>query len=175
VTGDPTPLLAVSRSTWIQLFLFLHIFGAIAAVGPTLTYAMWITRGERQGREVRAFAVGGTSWVDSHLATPAFMAQAVTGGFLVWLTRVSFLHTAWLLMGVGLYVIVTVVAVTVLAPVVRQRNEVAVRAANATDAELEVEYRRLASRVRSIGIAVALLTVGILYFMIVKPPLWSAG
>jgi hypothetical protein len=76
-------LLAVSRSTWIQLFLFLHIFGAVAAVGPTLTYAVWITRGERQGPDMRAFAVRGTSWVDAHLATPAFMAQAVTGGFLI--------------------------------------------------------------------------------------------
>jgi hypothetical protein len=166
----------VSRSSWIQLFLFLHITGAIAAVGPTLTYSMWIARGENQSAELRAFAVRGTSWVDAHLATPAFMVQAITGGFLVWLTRISFFHTAWLLMGVGLYAVVTIVAVTLLTPVVGRRNDVAERAAKGPpNAGLEAEYRRLAAQVRNIGITVAVLTIGILYFMIVKPPLWSAG
>jgi uncharacterized membrane protein len=169
-------VMAVSRSTWVQLFLFLHIVGAIAAVGPTLTYAMWIARGEKQGAPMRAFAVRGTSWVDSHLATPAFMAQAVTGGFLVWLARFSVLHTAWLIVGISLYVIVTVIAVTVLSPVVRRRNDVADRASREpSNTALEAQYGSLAGRVRAIGITVAVLTVGILYVMIVKPALWSAG
>jgi uncharacterized membrane protein len=165
----------VSRLTWVQIFLFLHIMGAIAAVGPTLTYAMWIARGEREGARQRAFAVRGTTWVDDHLATPAFMAQAVTGGFLIWLARFSFIHSAWLLMGVGLYVVVTILAVALLSPTVRRRNKLAERAVDETSDALEAEYRRLAEQTRNIGITVAVLTIGILYFMIVKPTLWSAG
>jgi len=56
-----TGVVAVCRTSWVQLFLFLHVFGTIAAIEPTLTYGMWIARGERQGPEVRAFAVRGTS------------------------------------------------------------------------------------------------------------------
>src|SRR5688500_12296068 len=63
----------MSRSTWIQVFLFLHILGAITAVGPTLSYALWVRLGERGSAAERSFALRGISWVDSHLATPAFM------------------------------------------------------------------------------------------------------
>ncbi len=104
------------------------------------------------------------------------MAQAVTGEFLVWLARFSFLHTAWLLVGISRYVIVTVLAVAILAPVVRRRNEIADRAPNeGTNPQLEAVYKRLGGQARNIGITVAVLTIGILCFMIVKPPLWSAG
>lgn len=70
----------MSRGFWIDLFLFLHVLGAIAAVGPTFTYAMWAARAEGTKPDVRAFVLETVSWVDGHLATPAFMIQAVTGG-----------------------------------------------------------------------------------------------
>jgi hypothetical protein len=51
--------------------------------------------------------------------------------------------TAWLLTGIGVYVVTTVFAVALYAPVM--------------------------------GIVALALTMAILYFMIVKPTLWSAG
>ena len=166
----------MSRGTWIQVFLFLHIFGAIAAVGPTLTYGQWNARAEGADPGVRAFVLRTVSWVDNHLATPAFIVQAATGIALVLLLRLRFWHTAWLLTGVAIYVVTAVFAMTVYAPAVRRQIDLAERiAANPADHGLEAEYAAVAGRARAMGITAGLLTLAILYFMIVKPTLWSAG
>jgi uncharacterized membrane protein len=166
----------VSRGAWIQLFLFLHVVGAIAAVGPTLTYALWLARAERAGADQRAFTLRTISWVDNHLATPSFMLQAVTGTALVLLAKFRFLHTAWLLAGVAIYVVLTVFAVVAYAPVVKRQVGLAERLADDPDnAGLGAEYQSVAARARAFGITAILLTLAILYFMIVKPTLWSEG
>jgi uncharacterized membrane protein len=166
----------MSRATWIQLLLFLHIFGAIAAVGPTLTYGLLLMLGERSGPQQRAFAMGAIGWIDNHLATPAFIVQAGTGSALIFLERWTFYRTAWLLTGVGIYVVVAVVAMTLYAPMVRRQRTLAERLVEEpADPNLNREYATVAVRARTVGILVALLTVSILYFMIVKPVLWSAG
>jgi uncharacterized membrane protein len=166
----------MSRASWIQVFLFLHVLGAIAAVGPTLTYALWLVRAEKAGPQHRAFVLRTTSWVDGHLATPAFILQAVTGVVLVLLQRWRFFHTAWLLTGVAIYVATAVFAVTLYAPVVRRQIALAERLAEASeDQAVSVEYSVVAARARAFGIAAIVLTIAILYLMIVKPTLWSAG
>src|SRR5437870_3845182 len=108
----------MSRAFWAQVFLFLHVTGAVASVGPTLAYGVWLSQGERAGPEFRAFALRSISWVDRHLATPAFMVQSLTGMALVLLLRIPFFHTGWLLAGVGIYVATAVFAVVAYAPVV---------------------------------------------------------
>jgi uncharacterized membrane protein len=158
------------------VFLFLHIFGAIAAVGPTLTYGLWNAQAERADPGVRAFVLRTVSWVDGHLATPAFIVQAFTGIALVLLLRLRFWHTAWLLTGVAIYVVTAIFAIMVYAPVVRRQIDLAERvAADPSDASLGTEYAAVAGRARAMGITAGVLTVAILYFMIVKPTLWSAG
>ena len=62
------------RDTWFRIFLLLHILGAIAAVGPTLTYGLWAYRADK-APEHRSYILDTISWVDGHLATPAFIAQ----------------------------------------------------------------------------------------------------
>ena len=166
----------MTRSTWIQVFLFLHVVGAVAAVGPTLTYAMWLARGERMGPELRAFVLETVSWVDNHLATPAFMVQAITGTALILLLKLRFLHTAWLLTGIGVYIVTTVFAVGFYAPVIRRQIALAEQVArDPGDGAEAAEYGPVAARARWMGIVALALTMAILYFMIVKPTLWSAG
>jgi uncharacterized membrane protein len=166
----------VDRAFWIDLFLFLHVLGAILAVGPTMTYAMWATLGEKAGPAQRAFAIRGINWVDSHLATPAFMAQAVTGIALILLLEISFIHTAWLLMGVGIYVVVMVIAVAVLVPIEKRHMDVADRsAADPANEALNREYLDITGQIRRIGSTIGVMTLIIVFFMVVKPTLWSAG
>ena len=118
----------------------------------------------------------GISWVDAHLATPAYMAQAITGITLILLLGTSFIHTAWLLVGVSLYVVLVLFAVIVYAPVVRSQIEGAERvAAQPSDAQASADYRAIAARARGFGILAIVLTVAIVFFMVVKPALWSVG
>ncbi len=166
----------MSRASWIQLFLFLHVFGAIAAVGPALTYGLWLFRAEKAGPRHRAFVLRTTSWVDGHLATPAFMVQAVSGVVLLLLEHLRFLHTAWLLAGVSIYVVTAVFAVTLYAPLVRRQIALAERLAeDPGNRALSADYTAVAARARAFGVTAIMLTIAILYFMIVKPVLWSAG
>lgn len=166
----------MSRATWIQLFAFLHVLGAIAAVGSTLTYGLWFRLGDRAGPAQRAFVLRSVSWIDNHLATPAFMAQAVTGVILILLIEIDFFQTAWLLLGVALYVVMTLFAIAVYAPTVKRQIALAERAA-ADPAERDPNggYAAVARRSRTYGIAAVMLTLAIVYLMVVKPALWSAG
>jgi uncharacterized membrane protein len=165
----------MSKAAWIDLVLFLHVMGAIAALGPTLSYGLWTRLGDRASAGERAFVLRGISWVDQHLATPAYMAQAVTGILLILLLGVSFLHTAWLLVGVAIYVVLVLFAMIVYAPVVRRQIEAAERVAAQPSEQAAGDYRPIAARARSYGIVAIVLTAAIVFFMVVKPALWSAG
>lgn len=166
----------MSRSTWIQLFAFLHVLGAIAAVGPTLTYALWFRIGDRESLAHRAFVLRGVSWVDNHLATPAFMAQGLTGIILILLLEIDFFQTAWLLLGVSLYVVMTVFAVAVYAPTIKRQIDLATRGAAAPeDEDVGRQYAAVAARAQAYGIVSVALVLGIVFLMVVKPGLWSVG
>jgi uncharacterized membrane protein len=166
----------MSRAGWVTVFLFLHVLGAIAAVGPTLTYGLWAARAAKAGPRVRTFVIESTAWVDNHLATPAFVLQAVTGITLILLQERDFFDTAWLLMGVGLYVVVFVLAVVALAPATRRQRAASIALdANPEDPEARAAFERASASTRTLGIVLGVLTLGIVYFMVVKPELWSAG
>jgi hypothetical protein len=82
----------MTRHGWFELFLFLHVTGAVTALGPSLTYSLWRRR-EAAAPETRAFVLRGISWIDRRVATPSFAMQAVTGAALVVTLRISVLHT----------------------------------------------------------------------------------
>jgi hypothetical protein len=89
-TRDPRPERGVSsdgvdKAFWARVFLLLHVVGAISALGPTLTYGIWLGLAERADAATRAFVLRSISWLDARLPTPAYMAQAVTGVVLIWL------------------------------------------------------------------------------------------
>jgi Predicted integral membrane protein (DUF2269) len=166
----------VSKAFWIQVFLLLHVLGAIAALGPTLTYALWRRRAETMAREHLVFTLETVGWVDSRIATPAYISQAVTGTVIIALTGINIFHTAWLLTGVAIYVVIAVGAPVVYVPLVRRQLELATRLeADPQDASARDAYEEASSRSRTVGLAIVALTVAVVYFMVVKPTLWSAG
>jgi uncharacterized membrane protein len=162
------------RHLLVQAFLFLHVLGAIVAVGPSLTYSLWRARAESAGTEQRLFVLRTISFLDGRVATPAFGLQAVTGTALVLLNHLSFLHTAWLLLGVSIYVVTAIFAAIVYVPVVRRQRALAERLATSPeDSAIRREYAAAARTARRYGLAAMLLTIAILFLMIVQPALWS--
>ncbi len=162
----------MDRADWARLFLFLHVLGAVTALGPTLTYGLWGRRAEEAGGEVRAFALRTISWVDRRLATPSYVAQLVTGLVLVWLLRLDLLGTPWLLASLVLYAGVVVFAVALYAPTFRRQRDLAARLAEDDDPALAPEYRAVAARATRYGLVAVALTLAILYLMVAKPALW---
>lgn len=161
----------MSRGSWIDLFLFLHVMGAIAGVGPSLTYGMWVARTQRLAPEATAWVLRMVHVIDRRLATPALAAQAVTGTALIVLERWRLAHARWLDVGIGLYVVVMVAALALVGPLARRRLALAERGGRQGPPEVAAEFEAASRRLRPLLGVVSILTVAILYLMIVKPSL----
>ena len=152
------------------VFLVLHVLGAVVALGFSLSYGVWTTRGEAAGPAERAFALRTVSWIDRRLTTPAYMLQAVTGLVLVSITGWARLKESWLAISVGLYVLLTVIAITTYAPAHRRQREMAELIA--AGEPVEAGYQEAADRARRMGLVVIALTVTIVVLMVWKPSFW---
>jgi uncharacterized membrane protein len=163
----------VDKLFWGKVFLFLHVMGAIAALGPTLTYRIWTSLAEKADAGTRAFVLRSISALDARLPTPAFIAQAVTGVFLIWLRGWSFLSTGWLVIGIALYIAMVVTAMAAYAPAFQRQQMLAdAVAADPADVETAGAYEVAARRSTTYGIVVTALTVVIVFLMVWKPNLW---
>ena len=162
---------SMTKGDWRTVVLFLHVLGAVVALGFSLSYGLWGARGEVAGGRQRVFALQTISWIDRRLTTPAFVLQAVTGVALVLLIDVDLLRRAWLELAIGIYVVLTVLAITTYAPAHRRQTALAERLAEGE--EVGADYEVAARRARVWGTVVTLLTLAILVLMVVKPALWS--
>ena len=147
--------------------LVVHILGAVVALGFSISYGLWVARGEATGPAERAFALRTVSWIDQRATTPAFVLQAVTGILLVAVTDWARLRQAWLAVSIGLYVLLTVLAITGFAPAHRAQTELAERAAGGED--VEAAYAAAGRTAQRWGVLVTLLTVAIVVLMVTKP------
>jgi hypothetical protein len=163
----------MDKSVWTHVFLLLHVLGAIAALGPTLTYGMWIALAERSDPKTRSFVLSSISWLDSHLPTPAYIAQAVTGVVLIGLLGLSFFDTGWLVVGAAIYVVLVIVAIAAYAPAFRRQRALAdAIAADPADAAAVAAYPGAARTSQIFGGTVGGLTLVVVFFMVWKPNLW---
>ena len=151
--------------------LVLHVLGAVVALGFSLSYGLWVRRGEADGPQGRAFALRTVSWIDRRITTPAFIAQPITGLLLVATIDWDLLRQAWLGLSLGIYVLLTVLAITVYAPSFRTQREIAEAIAEGNADESE--YADAASKATTWGVIVTGLTLAIVVLMVWKPALWS--
>jgi len=165
VCGDRYPSLVRT------LLLVLHVLGAVVALGFSLSYGFWVRRGEADGVQGRAFALRTISWIDQRITTPAFIAQLITGLLLVATLDWALLRQAWLEVSLGIYVLLTALAIGVYAPAFRRQREIAERIA-AGDGD-EGEYSAAAAKGTAWGAVVTALTLVIVVLMVWKPALWN--
>lgn len=157
----------MDRADLRTVFLVLHILGAVVALGFSLSYGLWMARGDITGPRERVFALRTVSWIDRRLTTPAYVLQLVTGLILVSIVGWDLLREAWLAVSLGLYVLLTVLAMTTYAPAHRQQTALAEQLADG--AAVETEYRAASSRAQRLSLLVTALTVAILVLMVWKP------
>jgi uncharacterized membrane protein len=150
--------------------LILHVLGAVVALGFSLSYGLWIGRGEVASPAERSFALRTVSWVDRRFTTPAYVLQAVTGVLLVAVTDWARLRQSWLEISIGLYVVLTVLAITRYAPAHRRRTALADRLA--AGEPVEAEYAAAATAATRLGLLVTVLTIAIAVLMVWKPLWW---
>jgi uncharacterized membrane protein len=154
----------------LRLVLVLHVLGAVVALGFSLSYGIWTALADAAGAVERAFTLKTISWIDRRLTTPAYVWQALTGVLLLALTDWGRLTQSWLEISIGLYVLLTVLAMTRFAPL-HQRQTVLAEQVVAGDAS-EAEYRPVADQALRWGAVVTLMTLAIVVLMVTKPSWW---
>lgn len=101
---------------WVlAILLFLHVFGAIVAFGPTYSF---ILLGPMAGREPQHanFAVRFQHLVSTRMVAPLAVFQGITGLLIVWRGSFNILTTTWLLVAIVLYILALAIAFIVLIP-----------------------------------------------------------
>jgi uncharacterized membrane protein len=82
--------------------------------------------------------------------------------------------TSWLLLGIGLYMAVAVLGLTVYGPVLRKQAALAEQLATEDGGADAVtsEYRQIAHRSTMLGVLATIMVVVIVVLMVTQPQLW---
>ena len=92
--------------------LFLHVFGAILAFGPTYAFRIIGAQGGAEPQHAN-FASRVTEAIGTGQVYPLAILQGITGVLLLLLSKVNLFGTPWLLLGIALYLVALVYALTI--------------------------------------------------------------
>jgi hypothetical protein len=100
-----------------QLFLFLHVMGAIAVFGPTFVFPIIAGQAQRAPQHV-PFAAVLSEFIERRLVIPGAIVQGITGVALILILQLDLTAptTRWLIGGIILYAIAISFAIFVQAP-----------------------------------------------------------
>jgi uncharacterized membrane protein len=149
-----------------SILLYLHILSAIAAFGANITYALWLSRAEKNP-EALTFSLRTVKIIDDWIANPAYILLFPTGW---WLASINHwpLTTPWILSALILYAVLSVVGLAIYSPTLKKKIALAESVGPAAP-----EYKKISSRSTIIGVVLNLLVLTIIFLMVAKPALWS--
>jgi uncharacterized membrane protein len=147
--------------SWYNLLKYVHVLLAITAVGSNITYAVWNARAAMEPAHA-AFALRGIALIDRRVANPAYGLLLLTGLALLAAGQLGF--RGWVIAGLILFVLLSVVAYGFYSRVLRQQIQVL-----ETEGQTSAAYKRLDGQAMIYGIASLLLALAIVFMMVVKP------
>jgi uncharacterized membrane protein len=146
------------------LLKFIHIAAAITAVGTNITYGIWNVRAAGQPEHM-AFALRGVKFLDDRIANPAYGVLFLSGLAMVLIGNWK-ITSLWIVVGVLLFVVVTVLGFRVFSP--QLQNQIRLVEAGDTSSP---EFTRLSRMSRVLGPMIGLAVIVILVMMVFKPTL----
>ncbi|HEY4228395.1 MAG TPA: DUF2269 family protein [Candidatus Limnocylindrales bacterium] len=161
----------------LQLFLLLHVLGAIVVFGPT--FAFPIIAGQAQKSPQNGpFAALIIDLIERRIVIPGAIVQGVTGVALILILNADLSSPAyrWLGVGIVLYIIAIAFAVLVQAPATAKmveltKNRPAGPPPDGAPAGPPPEVAALGKKLQRGGILLSVLIVSIVFMMVVKPSL----
>lgn len=101
----------------LQLFLFLHVMGAIVVFGPTFVFPIIASRA-RNSPQNGPFAAALSEFIARRLVLPGAVVQGITGVALILILGADLTSSAyrWLVVGIALYLVAILFAAFVQAP-----------------------------------------------------------
>ena len=152
----------IGAVTFYSTVKFVHVLLAIVAVGFNASYGIWLA-GAGQEPEHEGHVLRGIKRLDDRFATPAYVLLLITGAVLVVRGPWDF-TTGWVAVALGLYVVVSVVAMVGYSPALRAQID-ALDAHGAASPEFAAAGRRATIA----GSVTGVLVIVILYLMVTKP------
>jgi uncharacterized membrane protein len=141
-----------------------HILLAIVAVGFNISYGILIGRAAREPEHL-GHVLRTVKFLDDRFANPAYGLLLVFGLALVFIGPWD-ITDLWILLALGLYVILVILAAALYSPTLRR--QIAAVDAHGPDS---AEYRAQASRGQTVGILLGVIVVVIIGLMVLKPTL----
>jgi predicted integral membrane protein DUF2269 len=101
----------------LQLFLFLHVMGAIVVFGPTFVFPIIASQAQKSPQN-GPFAAALSEFIERRLVIPGAVVQGITGVALILILGADLTSSAyrWLVIGIVLYLIAIGFAIFVQAP-----------------------------------------------------------
>ena len=149
-----------------SILKWLHVLGAIVAVGANATYGIWLARASRS-TEFLPFTLRTIRLIDNWLANPAYGLQLITGLLMAFVLPLP-LTTPWLLVSLILYAVLVLVGLGGYTPTLRRQIQLL-----ESEGFQSSNYQALARRGTILGIVLAVLAIAIVFLMVVKPGLWA--
>jgi uncharacterized membrane protein len=105
----------------LQLFLFLHVMGAIAVFGPTFVFPV-IARQAQKSPQNGPFAAVLSEVIESRIVLPGAVVQGITGVALILILGADLTSPSyrWLIGGIILYLIAILFAAFVQRPAIEK-------------------------------------------------------
>ena len=100
----------------LQLFLFLHVMGAIAVFGPTFAFPVIAAQAQKSPQNGH-FAAVVSELIERRIVIPGAVVQGITGVALILIIGIDLTSPSyrWLIAGIVLYLIAIVFAIFVQA------------------------------------------------------------
>ncbi len=146
---------------------FVHVFSAMIAVGTNISYNLLLINAARHP-ETTVFTLKTIRLLDSRLANPSYAVTLLAGLWMAFAVPFPIM-TPWILASIILYVLIAALGVGVYVPIFRKQLKLAESEGTQSQA-----YLRVARQGMILIFVVTLLVALIVFFMVVKPPLWSS-
>ena len=151
-----------------QLFLFLHVMGAIVAFGPVFSFPIIGAMGGKEPQHAN-FATRVSEAISHQRVVPLAIFQGITGVALILVTGIDLLATRWLLVGIVLYLIVLSYNIFIGTPTVKKVIEMTSTPPPPGASGPPPELLALIRRIQLGGMFSGLMIVLIVILMVVKP------
>ena len=148
--------------TTYELLKFLHVLLAIIAVGFNASYGVWLSRAAREPAQM-PYVLANIKFLDDRFANPSYVLLLVTGVAMVLVEDLGF-GTLWISLGMGLYVVLVLVAMFGYSPALRR--QLALASGGDTGSG---EYAAASRRATVLGVLSSVLVIAIVFVMVTKP------
>ncbi|MGH2710767.1 MAG: DUF2269 family protein [Actinomycetota bacterium] len=147
-----------------EIVKFVHILSAIVAVGFNLSYGVLTSRSAKEP-EHELHVLRTIKVLDQRFANVGYGILLATGIWMILITPYE-LTELWILLGIGLYTLATLIGIIVYAPLIRR--QLAILQAEGPGS---AGYRHLTERAKRLGVTLSLMVIVIVFLMVTKPTL----